>query len=167
MNYAAMITFVAIIAVCVYLLVGTKLVRFIQFFLTKKHYRRLTIKVEAAAVSSAARDEEDAPQGGIPGATRTPTPTANAITVKMLEDPNTDAQRSGLIQNLSYHGRTLMQFYTPSFAMLQLATCSKRNALPGYVIAWQFLMRSVIYITLTVAACLIYMETSFLDDKTK
>ena len=29
MNYVALITFVAIIAVCVYLLVGTKLVRFI------------------------------------------------------------------------------------------------------------------------------------------
>ena len=60
-----------------------------------------------------------------------------------------------------------MQFYTPSFAMIQLATCSKKNALPGYVIAWQFLMRSVIYITLTVASCLIYLETSALDEKTK
>ena len=157
MNYAAMITFVAIIAVCVYLLVGTKLVRFIQFFLTKKHYKRLTIKVEAAAVSAAAQDEEDTPHGDMPAATRTPTPTAKAITVKMLEDTNTGVQRSGLIQNLSYHGRTLMQFYTPSFAMLQLATCSKKNALPGYVIAWQFLMRSVVYITLTVASCLIYI----------
>ena len=51
--------------------------------------------------------------------------------------------------------------------MLQLATCSKKNALPGYVIAWQFLMRSVIHITLTVAACLIYIESSDLDEKTK
>ena len=89
MNYAAMVTFLAIIAVCVYLLAGTKLVRFIQFFLTKKHYKRLTIKVEAAAVSAAARDEEDTPQGDIPVATRTPTPTAKAIMIKMLEDPNT------------------------------------------------------------------------------
>ena len=89
MNYAAMITFVAIIAVCVYLLVGTKLVRFIQFFLTKKHYKRLTIKVEAAAVSAAAHDEEDTPHGDMPAATRTPTPTAKAITVKMLDDTNT------------------------------------------------------------------------------
>ena len=89
MKYGAMITFVAIIAVCVYLLVGTKLVRFIQFFLTKKHYKRLTIKVEAAAVSAAAQDEEDTPHGDMPAATRTPTPTSKAITVKMLEETNT------------------------------------------------------------------------------
>ena len=123
-------------------------------------------------MSAAAQDEEDTPHGDILVATRAPTPIAKANTVNMLEEPIEGVTRSGLLQNLSYHGRTLMQFYTPSFAMLQLAAtcCSKKKnlALPGYVIAWQFLMRSVIYITLTVASCLVYLESSVVpDEKTK
>ena len=45
-NWALLGTFAVIIAVCVYLLAGTKLVKFIQFFLAKKQYKRLKISIE-------------------------------------------------------------------------------------------------------------------------
>ena len=45
-NYMVLGTLAAIIAVIVYFIVGTKLVKFIQFFLTKKQYRKLSIKIK-------------------------------------------------------------------------------------------------------------------------
>ena len=45
-NYAVFGSFAAVIAASIYLVAGTKLVKFIQFFLTKRHYAHLTISVE-------------------------------------------------------------------------------------------------------------------------
>ena len=44
-NYVAIGTLAVVLVALVYLLAGTKLVKFIQFFLTKKNYKRLDIKV--------------------------------------------------------------------------------------------------------------------------
>lgn len=48
-NYAALGGLSAIIAVCAYLTLGTKLVKFIQFFVTRKQYKRLDYAIKAAA----------------------------------------------------------------------------------------------------------------------
>ena len=44
-NYIAFGSILLIIAVTLYFILGTKLVKFIQFFVTKKHYSNLGIKV--------------------------------------------------------------------------------------------------------------------------
>ena len=57
MNFAAFGALAALILVCAYLLAGTKLLKFIQFFLTQKHYKRLQMNVRQAD------PEEEAPLG--------------------------------------------------------------------------------------------------------
>lgn len=44
-NYLAFGSILLLIAVTLYFIIGTKLVKFIQFFLTQKHYSNLAIKV--------------------------------------------------------------------------------------------------------------------------
>ena len=44
-NYIAFGSILLLIAVILYFIIGTKLVKFIQFFITKKHYSNLAIKV--------------------------------------------------------------------------------------------------------------------------
>ena len=48
-NYIAFGSILLIIAVTLYFILGTKLVKFIQFFVTKKHYSNLGIKVRMEA----------------------------------------------------------------------------------------------------------------------
>ena len=50
LNYTALASLAALIAICVYLLVCTKLLRFIQFFLLQKQYKRLNLKISHSAV---------------------------------------------------------------------------------------------------------------------
>ena len=51
-NWLLLGSFAAIIAVLAYLIAGTKLVRFIQFFITRKHYKRLNFSIEQSASST-------------------------------------------------------------------------------------------------------------------
>jgi hypothetical protein len=44
-NWAVLGSFAGVIAVLIYLFTGTKLVKFIQFFLTKKQYKRLKFSI--------------------------------------------------------------------------------------------------------------------------
>ena len=44
-NYVAFGSILLLIAVTLYFIIGTKLVKFIQFFITQKHYSNLAIKV--------------------------------------------------------------------------------------------------------------------------
>ena len=44
-NYVALGSLIGLLGVCVYFVAGTRLLRFIQFFLINKHYANLTIKV--------------------------------------------------------------------------------------------------------------------------
>lgn len=46
MNIAAFMTLLAIVAAIGYLLAGTKLLKFIQFFITKKQYKRLNMNLK-------------------------------------------------------------------------------------------------------------------------
>ena len=45
-NYVALGSLIVIIAACIYFIVGTKLVKFIQFFLTRKDYEKLNITIK-------------------------------------------------------------------------------------------------------------------------
>ena len=45
MNIGAFTALFALIAATGYLLAGTKLLKFIQFFLTRKHYKRLNMRL--------------------------------------------------------------------------------------------------------------------------
>ena len=44
-NYVALGSIIGLLVSCIYFFIGTKLLRFIQFFLLKKKYEKLTIKV--------------------------------------------------------------------------------------------------------------------------
>lgn len=110
MNWVLLSTFAVIIAVCVYLLAGTKLVKFIQFFLAKKQYKRLEISIEE-------RQPEMQPDQEI----IYQTPRPNSLSKKLAERPSTLLQQqrreSGLASNLSFHARSLTQFYAPLLAL--------------------------------------------------
>jgi hypothetical protein len=57
-----------------------------------------------------------------------------------------------------------MQFYAPLFATFQVASCSKKLVVPGYVVLSQVLLRIVLLVTFTMASCLVYMN-HVLDEK--
>ena len=61
-NYLAFGSILLLIAVTLYFIIGTKLVKFIQFFLTQKHYSKLAIKVriedKEQAAGTANRNDE-------------------------------------------------------------------------------------------------------------
>ena len=45
-NYTLIGAYACIIAVCIYLLTGTRLVKFIQFFAIKQQYKNLKISID-------------------------------------------------------------------------------------------------------------------------
>ncbi len=49
-NYTAIGSIAALIAICTYLLAGTKLLKFIQFFLLKKQYKHLSLKISQSSI---------------------------------------------------------------------------------------------------------------------
>ena len=74
---------------------------------------------------------------------------------------------NGLVSHLTYHARTLMQFYAPAIATVQmLGCCSNTLTLPRYVIAWQLITRLSFICIVSAAIALAFLHSSF-DEKTR
>ena len=50
LNYSALGSMAALIVICAYLLAGTKLLKFIQFFMLKKQYKHLEMRISPSSV---------------------------------------------------------------------------------------------------------------------
>lgn len=150
-----------------YLIAGTKLLRFLQFFLVEKRFTQLSFSVSLAPPGSPAENE-------IPMTPKTPV-THNkcndssnpAIASRLvMQKQRRDAEGSRMCPGLLlFHSKSLMQFYAPLLCTtLQLACCSKSVRLPRYVVCFQLVLRVAVLGTTTMAACVVYLMHS-LDEK--
>ena len=59
-----------------------------------------------------------------------------------------------------------MQFYTPTLAIVQIASCSRKVTLPRYIVVWQLILRITFVVICAASLTLVFINVS-LDEKTR